>query len=328
MKRACLYVALLVMATLYACRDDESYKQNQPQPSAPRNIEFTLTGRVGTVVGSNLTEYVKALNLFLFRENQNGDYILYRNMTLNKDQLEALEERETATPAGFTVPRLVTFDTVPVDNYKIVGVGNVLDSLGNAQTNVSLEGVAIGDNLTDILAVVKDGDQASRLFWGITDVIEVGAMGGTEPALSLFRKVSMFALTLEKIPNVVNRIDMEIENLYGKFNMAGDYISGTSSFVYTSNVYSQQVQDSITLTYVSLPTMEGDSSTFLTTFYLVDGPKQPVSLPKYLLKPNTITKVTATIDTDQPGNTWKVDILSLITVDVEWNVDQEPPITI
>ncbi|MEI3125518.1 MAG: hypothetical protein V8T44_06560 [Odoribacter splanchnicus] len=47
-----------------------------------------------------------------------------------------------------------------------------------------------------------------------------------------------------------------------------------------------------------------------------------------MLKPNTITKVTATIDPDQPGNIWKVNVNSLIDVDVEWNVDQEPPITI
>ena len=60
----------------------------------------------------------------------------------------------------------------------------------------------------------------------------------------------------------------------------------------------------------------------------VNGPKQPITLPKYVLKPNTITKVTATIDPDQPGNIWKVNVNSLIDVDVEWNVDQEPPITI
>ena len=72
------------------------------------------------------------------------------------------------------------------------------------------------------------------------------------------------------------------------------------------------------MTYVTLPTVAGDSSTFLTTFYLVNGPKQPITLPKYVLKPNTITKVTATIDPDQPGNIWKVNVNSLIDVDVEW----------
>ena len=95
-----------------------------------------------------------------------------------------------------------------------------------------------------------------------------------------------------------------------------------------NDAYTQQVQDSITLTYVTLPTVSGDSSSFQASFYLVGGPKQVVNLPKYILRPNTITKVTATIDTDQSGNLWKVDINTLITVDVEWSVEQEPPITI
>ena len=110
--------------------------------------------------------------------------------------------------------------------------------------------------------------------------------------------------------------------------MVGAYTPGDDIFVHADNSYTQQVQDSITLTYITLPTVSGDSSTFQSVFYLVDGPKQIVDLPKYFLRPNTITKVTATIDTDQPGNLWKVDINTIITVDVEWNVEQEPPITI
>lgn len=47
-----------------------------------------------------------------------------------------------------------------------------------------------------------------------------------------------------------------------------------------------------------LPTVEGDSTTILTTFYLSGGTKLPVTLPKYVFRPNTITKVTATIDPD------------------------------
>ena len=77
-----------------------------------------------------------------------------------------------------------------------------------------------------------------------------------------------------------------------------------------------------------LPTVEGDSTTILATFYLSGGTKLPVVFPKYVFRSNTITKVTATINPDQSGNTWKVDVNSLITVDVEWNVDQEPSIII
>lgn len=328
MKRVFLYVILLLLVAVNACRDDESYKQNEPVPGEPKQIQLTLTSRVGTVVGDHLTQYVKAMNLFLFRENENGNYVLFRTKVLNKEELESLAEQPESSAPGFTLPRVVTFDTVPLANYKIVGVGNVLDSVGNAQTNVSLEGVTIGNDMSQVLAVVNDGVQASRLFWGVTDVIQLGAIGNTLAELSLYRKVSMFALTLEKIPDVVDKIDTEIENTYGKFDMGGNFVSGSAIWVFATNEYQQQVQDSITLTYVTFPTVAGDSSTFLTTFYLINGPKQPVTLPKYVLKPNTITKVTATIDTDQPGSAWKVDISSLISVDVEWNVDQEPPITI
>lgn len=329
MRRVYLFGGLLLLTILQACREDDSYKPYAPEENSTGNIEVALTGRVGTVVGENLTTYVKSLNLFLFRENTTGDYVLYRDMLLDKSQLEALTENITGTQSGFTVPREIIFDSVPLANYKIVGVGNVQDSLGNALPNVSLQGVTTGNTLNQVLAVVKSGEEASRLFWGITDVVQVGATPATTlPVLSLYRKVAMFALTLEKVPSVVDRIDMDIEMVNSSFNMNGTFQEGAGNYVFASNQYQQQVKDSITLTYVTLPTVAGDSSTFLTTFYLVNGSKQPVTLPKYVLKPNTITKVTATIDPDQAGNTWKVNVGSLISVDVEWNVDQEPPITI
>ena len=329
MRGVYLFGGLLLLIILQACREDDSYKPYPPAKDSTGNIAVALAGRVGTVVGENLTTYVKSLNLFLFRENTTGDYVLYRNMLLDKSQLEALTENTMSTQPGFTVPREFVFDSVPLANYKIVGVGNVQDSLGNALPNVSLQGVTAGSTLNQVLVVVRSGEEASRLFWRSSDVVQVGATSETNlPVLSLYRKVAMFALTLEKIPSVVDRIDMDIEMVNSSFNMNGTFPGRTGSYVFVSNQYRQQVKDSITLTYVTLPTVAGDSSTFLTTFYLVNGPKQPITLPKYVLKPNTITKVTATIDPDQPGNIWKVNVNSLIDVDVEWNVDQEPPITI
>lgn len=318
---------LIVIAVLVSCRNDASYKQNAVVPARPGAIDLALTGRVGAVVGDELTKYVKSLNLFLFREDGAGKYYLFRSVALTKAQLEALSV-SAGGESGFTEPKLFTFDTVPVANYKIVGIGNAIDSAGGVLPYVKLQGVVIGNDPSQILASVSDGEQSSRMFLGMTGTIQVGAIGDNRPVLSLYRKVSMFALTLEKIPNVVDRIDMEIGNTYGKFDMNGAFVPGSDILVFDSSRYQQQVQDSITLTYVTLPTVSGDSSSLQATFYIVDGPKQVVSLPKYVLKPNTITKVTATIDTDQPGDRWKVDVTTLISVDVEWNVDQEPPITI
>lgn len=48
----------------------------------------------------------------------------------------------------------------------------------------------------------------------------------------------------------------------------------------------------------------------------------------YVLKANTITKLTATIDADQSGGVWNVRLTLSISADVEWNVDQEPNIII
>lgn len=61
----------------------------------------------------------------------------------------------------------------------------------------------------------------------------------------------MFALTLEKIPSVVDRIDMDIEMVNSSFNMNGTFPGRTGSYVFVSNQYRQQVKDSITLTYVT-----------------------------------------------------------------------------
>lgn len=328
MKQTILWPFLFLAFVFSACREDDSYKPEKPEPSVPGKLSLALTTRVGSKIGDPLTAYVKSLNLLLFRESEAGNYVLYRSVSLNKAQLEALQDGAEEAEAGFTAVKEFTFDALPLDNYQIVGIGNVTDSTGAALPEVSLKGATAGSDMTQVLAEVADGNQASRLFWGKTDVVRAGAQGSAPSVLRMSRKVSMFALTLEKIPDVVDRISMDITHTYGSFDMAGTYTPGSDIFVYANRSYSQQVKDSITLTYVTLPTVSGDSSSFQSSFYLVDGPKQVVGLPKYVLRPNTITKVTATIDTDQPGNLWKVDINTIITVDVEWNVDQEPPITI
>lgn len=320
---------LLICFALGACRNDDSYKETtNPEPLVPATIEVMLTGRVGSVVGDSLVEYIDALNLLLFRENSSGEYVLYRQRTLDKAQLQALANGDRTAEAGFTLFKEITFDTVPVSDYRIVGIGNVLDAAGRPQEQVALQGAVIGASMADVLAAIQQGDQAPRLFWGITEVIHAGGATTDIPVLRLYRKVAMFSLTLLKIPDVVSRIDMMFERTYGSFNMEGEYTASSDNTVYATNAYAQQVQDSITLNYVMLPTVAGDSTSILATFYLSGGGKQPVMLPEYVLKPNTITKVTATIDPDQAGNTWKVDVNSLITVNVEWNVDQEPEITI
>lgn len=328
MKRMILWPLLWGALFFSGCRNDDSYKPESPDSSTSGKLSLVLTTRVGTTIGDPLTQYVKSLNLLLFRANETGSFDLYRMVSLNKEQLETLENGEDDAEAGFTALKEFTFDNVPLDDYQIVGIGNVVDSTGAVLPNVTLKGAVTGNDMSQIIAEITDNNQASRLFLGQTETVRAGATQSAPIILRMFRKVSMFALTLEKIPDVVNQISMDITNTYGSFNMAGTYTSGNDIFVHADNSYTQQVQDSITLTYVTLPTVSGDSSTFQSTFYLVDGPKQVVNLPKYLLRPNTITKVTATIDTDQSGNLWKVDINTIISVDVEWNVEQEPPITI
>lgn len=118
MRGVYLFGGLLLLIILQACREDDSYKPYPPAKDSTGNIAVALAGRVGTVVGENLTTYVKSLNLFLFRENTTGDYVLYRNMLLDKSQLEALTENTMSTQPGFTVPREFVFDSVPLANYK------------------------------------------------------------------------------------------------------------------------------------------------------------------------------------------------------------------
>lgn len=323
-----IFLPLLIAFAFSACRNDDSYKPDEPDPTNVANIPLSLTTRVGTTVGDPLTQYVKSLHLLLFRENESGNYVLYRTTALNKTQLEALANNSGQVDAGFTNLKEFTFDSVPIANYQIVGIGNITDSTGNTLRDVSLQGAVVGNEMSQILAVVTDGSESSRLFLGTTGIVRAGATESNPPVLKMYRKVAMFALTLDKIPDVVNQISMRIENTYGSFDMAGTYTPGRSILVDAIHSYSVPIADSITLSYITLPTVSGDRSSFLATFYLIDGPKQQVMLPEYILKPNTITKVTATIDTEQPGNIWKVNIGTIITVDVEWNVDQEPPITI
>ncbi|MEG2790592.1 MAG: FimB/Mfa2 family fimbrial subunit [Odoribacter sp.] len=328
MKKIYLYFLLLIAVVLGACRNDESYKQDQPESSGSGEINFALAGRVGTVVGEPLTEYIHSLNLFLFRENKEGEYILFRQKLLDKQQLNILSQANMMDEAGFTEFKEIVFDSVPIANYRIVGLANAKDSIGETLNFMSISGAVIGNTMEDVLATVSDGEESPYLFFGMTGTIRVGAESGDLPVLRLYRKVSMFALTLLEIPDVIGRIDMEFGNTYGSFNMKGSYIPESDIIVLASDDYTQQIQDSIQLDYVMLPTVEGDSTFIRATFYLLNGSKQVVNLPKYVFRPNTITKVTATIDPDQAGGNWKMNLNSLITVNVEWNVDQQPPIKI
>lgn len=320
-------LCLGIFLAMLACRNDETYKQNESSEKVTQ-LRLELTSRVGGLVDASLATYIHSLNLLLFRQNDAGDYTLYRQKVLNKEQLLALENADHQVEAGFTAYKEISFDTIPVGTYQIVGLGNMLDSLGNVLVEATLQGAVPGNTMEEIVAAVKDGDQSPRLFLGATATIEAGGATDALPVLRLYRKVAMFSLTLLKIPEVVDQIHMEFEHTYGKFNMTGAYDPSSEIVVYGFNTYEHALKDSITLNYIMLPTIQGDSTSVMASFYLAGGAKQNITLPEYVLRPNTIVKVTATIDTDQPGGVWKVDVNSLITVNVEWNVDQEPPITI
>lgn len=71
MMKQIFLLSFLWMALFFSgCREDDSYKSEQPDPSTPGKLSLTLTTRVGTKVGDPLTDYVKSLDLLLFREGK------------------------------------------------------------------------------------------------------------------------------------------------------------------------------------------------------------------------------------------------------------------
>ena len=55
MRGVYLFGGLLLLIILQACREDDSYKPYPPAKDSTGNIAVALAGRVGTVVGENLT---------------------------------------------------------------------------------------------------------------------------------------------------------------------------------------------------------------------------------------------------------------------------------
>lgn len=112
--------------------------------------------------------------------------------------------------------------------------------------------------------------------------------------------------------------------------MTGNFLSDRVISVTQSNRYEfTKDQSTLPLALVTLPTVTGEQSAFTLLFYLDNG--QVITIPlqnTYVLKANTITKLTATIDADQSGGVWNVRLTLSISADVEWNVDQEPNIII
>lgn len=326
MKQFFLLLLMILMTLSFSrCSDDDS----NYVPKRDRSLKLTLTGRVGTVVGDELTSYVKSLNVLVFILDRSGTYRLYEKLVLTEAQLKALENSTEDTPAGFTTKKSLTVDELPVGTYRIVGVGNMLEESGKAFENAALEGVTIGNTMDNIIANITDGAQSPRLFYGITSPVVLGAALEEVPDLTLARKVSMFVLTLKDVPQVVTKIELETTNTYGSFNMTGEYLNNPVISVSDSNSFTfSTVQDSILMTSVSLPTIANNQSNFTLHFTLDNGQIITLGLPKYVLKENTITKLTAIINTEDSGGQWKMNLVFDLSVDVEWNVDQEPPIII
>lgn len=325
MNKVILCLVILAFGVFSGCRDDRA---DNVSPNVVGNgvIDLGVTGRVGTIVDSDLPSYVKSLQFFLFRQNNDGTYGLFKNKAFTKEQLTALADNAENPGSGFTAFKEVVFDSLPVGTYRIAGLGNITDSLGGVLPNATLSGVAIGNTMAQIIARVTADSTAPRLFFGDTEALQVGQAQPATPQLRLFRKVSMFLLTIKNIPEAVTGITVQIGNTYNAFNMTGSFLdeeAGTSDHIRT---FATPVTDSITLTTVTLPSANNTTSDFTLIFQLASGDQKVVTLPAYRLRENTITKLTATINVNS-GN-WEVDLQTLISADVEWNVDQEPPVII
>lgn len=329
MRRFYFFLTALWVFFAAGCSDDNHATHEEPG-TGPGRIDLAVTGRVGTLVDENLTEYVKSLDLLLFRENDNGIYLLAQSVSFTKDEIEDLTSGNTESEAGFTKSRTVNFENLPLGSYEIVGVGNIRDSVGGVLENASLSGVNVGNTMKEVLASITAGEVSPRLFFGTTSPIVLGTAEAANPSLLLFRKVAMFSLTLEKVPVSVREIDVQIQNTYGAFDMTGDFLSNRiigveqqKSYIFTEN------QPSLSLALITLPSATPAGSQITLIFRLDNGQVITIPLEKqYVLKANTITKLTATIDANQSGGVWSVELSVSISADVEWNVDQEPNIII
>ena len=323
-----LGMAVLFLLTFAACNSDDNW--NKEPETGSSKIELAVTGRVGTLVGENLAGYVKSLDLFLFRQNTGGVYQLFKNVSYNESEIEALTAGTTEAASGFTEPRTIDFGGLPVGIYVIVGVGNMRDSTGTDLPNATLSGITTGNTMEEVIAAVTAGNTSPRIFFGQTEAIQLGAQQPATPQLSLFRKVAMFDLTLENVPSVVKRIDVQVGETYGAFNMTGNFLNDRVISVTQQNNYNFSAnQPSLPISLITMPTVTGEQSDITLIFYLDNGQTITIPLPSpYALKANTITKLTATINADQEGGQWNVDLTISISADVEWNVDQEPGIII
>lgn len=328
MQRIGLFLSMCFLMAFSACSHDNNH--DDPLPAETGIINLSMSGRVGAVIGDELTSYVKSLDLLLFREGNDGVYTLLKTQTLTKEQLLSLKQGTDQENAGFTKIKQLTFDNLPIGTYQIVGVGNIRDSVGTPFDNAALTGVTVGNNQSQVIAAITNGSVSPRLFYGTTAPIVLGTATPVNPSLTLYRKVAMFALTLEKVPAAVTQIIVEIKDTYGAFDMTGSFLSNNIITVLESNTYQfTKEQEQLPISLITLPTFPAKQSLITLTFYLDNGQVFKIPLTnQYTLKSNTITKLTATIDADQSGGNWKVDLTIAISADVEWNVDQEPPIII
>lgn len=330
MRRLKYWLILVLYVGISVSCEDNSHKKPDEPVSGSGRVNLAVTGRIGTYVGENLTDYVKSLHIFLFRQNEDGVYLLTQDAVYNQADLKSFTEDGTESGAGYTKMRDISFENLPLGIYQIVGVGNMTDSLGNAWPDATISGITTGNTMEEVIATVTSGSPSPRIFFGSTEPFELGADTPAKPALLLFRKVAMFALTLEKVPAVVTRIGLEVGNTYGAFNMTGEFLSNRVIPVRQSQAYRfTEEQPSLPVTLICLPTVTAERSDITLLFTLANG--QTITIPLqsgYVFKENTITKLTATINAGQEGGQWNIGLTISVSADVEWNVDQEPNIVI
>lgn len=329
MKQFSLIILTIIMGMANSCCSDDDDKETVI-PAGNKSIDLSITSRVGSVINDDLTKYVESLNLLTFRKNRQGTYVLYQTTVLTEAELDALSAGDGAVSPGFTAKKKVTIGKLPVGTYQVVGLANVLSETGAPLPNASLDGLTLGNTMEQVVASVKDGMEAPRFFFGVTDPVVLGAEMTVTPTLTLNRKVSMFVLTLKDVPEVVKEIALETQNTYGAFDMTGQFHPTPVNDVSENSMYNfVGLQDSVMVASISLPTASSAvRSSFAVTFTLDNGQVITEALPQYTLQENTIIRVTATVNTEKPGEQWKIELTFDLMVNVEWNVDQEPPIEI
>lgn len=314
---------VVLLSLLSSCRQDNSHQDDYS--TVPRSLALEFSTYVGTKTAEDkISNYIYDLTFLLFKQTETGTYVLNDSRNYLSTAIDALENVPNASQLGYTEVKRVVFNDLTSGIYTIIATGNVYGKpiLTYDDIKMTWIGRLPNEPIDKVYAVIAIDSIPNELFYGRVADVVVNASSANTQSIILSREVGMLELILDGLPaGVIDSARITMTNLTNTFAMDSIF-SGTQS---ENKVYTINGATSDTLQLMAFPTVAGVTSSVKLILYRKNNdPITITTLPTQQIKPNTINRLVATVDSQD----WTVNLNIELSIQTEWKIDTEPPVVV